>query len=120
MKRMKKYCKIILIMLCIMIMSMGCFTVNAVNNTDSWDNHTAKTFTDGIGNEDDPYVISSAAELALLAKLVNEEHENYSHAYYIQTRDIDLVGYEWIPIGTYEDDEYEKQFFVHTMVMDMK
>ena len=110
MKRIKKYCKVISIMLCIVLLNTSCFTVNAVNNTDSWENHAAKSFADGTGSEDDPYVISSATELALLAKLVNEGNKKYSYAHYIQTKDIDLFGYEWIPIGTYEDDKYEKQF----------
>lgn len=111
MKKMKKYCKVISITLCMIVLSMSCFTVNAVSNTDSWVNHAANSFAYGTGSEDNPYVISSATELALLAKLVNDGNEKYSHAQYIQTKDIDLIGYEWIPIGTYEDDEYEKQFF---------
>ena len=65
--------------------------------TDTWANHAAEYFSTGNGTESDPYLISTAAELALVAKHANEEVE--TGKYYELAADIDLKGYEWVPIG---------------------
>ncbi len=54
----------------------------------------------GSGALDDPYLISSAAELTLLANCVNGG-TSYSGSYFQQTSDILLEG-SWTPIGTQE------------------
>ena len=76
----------------------------------------ADTDWEGSGTEQSPYLISSAAELAGLAKLVNQiptptatdnpttedwyEHDNhFSGAYFKLTDDIDLAAHYWVPIG---------------------
>ncbi len=56
----------------------------------------ATAFAGGSGTEADPYLISTAAELALLASGSAEQMA----ANYLLTADIDLSGYsDWTPIG---------------------
>lgn len=62
---------------------------------DTWQNHKADSLTMSNGK----YVISSAEELAYFAYQVNQQNSVYSTASYIQTADIDLSQYCWIPIG---------------------
>lgn len=65
---------------------------------DTWENHAATSFAGGSGTEKDPWLISSAEELAYLAKTCNNG-EMYSDKYFEQTADIYLGGYEWSSIG---------------------
>ncbi len=61
----------------------------------------------GSGTEEDPYQISTKAELKKMRDLINNPQVNsmFTYAYYIQTADIDLNDEKWIPIGSfYEDD----------------
>lgn len=55
-----------------------------------WDGTIASHFDGGTGTEDNPYQISNASQLALLAKLVNENNISYNSADYILTADIYL------------------------------
>lgn len=57
----------------------------------------AEAFAGGTGTESDPYQISTAAEMALMEKLIREEaedidagHHEHSDAYYVLTSDIEL------------------------------
>ncbi len=58
----------------------------------------------GAGTSANPYKITCAEDLALLAYAVNHGLSNnnlaYKDAYYEVTRDIDLGGRYWVPIGT--------------------
>lgn len=65
-----------------------------------WDGATATAFSDGTGTADDPYQVKSPANLFYLSQ--NVASENYRDAYYVLTRDIDLGGHEWTPIGSEE------------------
>ena len=67
--------------------------------TGVWDGISATSFSAGNGTAESPYEISDAYNLAYLAKTVNEGTADEG-AYYIITKDIDLGGYEWTPIGT--------------------
>ena len=70
------------------------------------DGGTATSFSGGDGTEDNPYIISSAAELYWLAYTVNSfVYEGYNNAHYILTTDIYLGGYQWEPIGVYYFDD---------------
>ena len=65
-------------------------------------------FAGGDGSEGNPYQISTAAQLAKLAELVNAGDSSYNSKYYQLTSDLDLSGYGknynggkgWISIGT--------------------
>ena len=70
-------------------------------------------FSGGDGTEDAPYIITTAAELAQLALLINTGDAGYLFRYYILGNDINLSSYGksfnggkgWIPIGT-SDSSY--------------
>lgn len=64
----------------------------------AWDGTTVSESLKGEGTEASPYLVESAADLAFLAKSVNEG-TNYEGKYITQTADIDLGGKEWTPIG---------------------
>lgn len=59
----------------------------------------ATSFAGGTGEENDPYQISTAAQLAYLAKQVNEGTD-YQRVHFRLVSDLDLSGKEWTPIGT--------------------
>jgi hypothetical protein len=69
---------------------------------------------DGLGTEQNPYIIYTHEELALLATLVNDGNETYNAAYYKLANNLDLSAYGedfnngkgWIKIGTQENPFY--------------
>ena len=69
------------------------------NFQENWINHYADSFAGGTGTESDPYLISTAEELARMAYLINNT-SNYSTSHFQLTDDIDLSDYWWTPIGT--------------------
>lgn len=71
-----------------------------VDDYSEWDGKSVKTDFSGEGTQESPYLITSAAELAGLAKNVNDgEQTIYSGKYFKLTTNIDLMGHEWMPIG---------------------
>ena len=85
----------------------------------------AETFAGGSGTENDPFQIETAQQLALLAKVTNQEYDwehqdekdLYRNGYYVLTADIVLndtsnfanwetkaPAYAWEPIGTRRND----------------
>ena len=84
----------------------------APDNTDlMWTDSgvTRDTTFAGSGTEDDPYLISSAEELAGLAYMTNISTSttyNSSNVYYRQTADIDVSAYWWDSIGTSTSSTY--------------
>ena len=71
---------------------------------------TMPAYSGGNGTEDDPWQISSVADLKLLANTINDGKAagfdadsanigNYYGYYFKQTADIDLTGVSWEPIG---------------------
>lgn len=73
-------------------------------DVDEWNGRdVADKFSGGTGIESDPIIISSAAELKLLANNVNNGVANYADVHFKLVAEIDLNGYNWNPIGTYED-----------------
>lgn len=75
-----------------------------------WGGGIADEFTTGSGTEQDPYLISSAEELALLATTTNNG-DTHEGEYFKLTSDIDLENIDWVPIGItnmngWEADDY--------------
>ena len=63
---------------------------------DTWARHY--TMPEGSGTEEDPYQVSTATELAYFAyKTQIQGQESYD--YIVLTDDIDLAGYDWLPMG---------------------
>ena len=71
----------------------------APNLPEKWDGTVAEAFAGGTGTEADPYLVSNAKELALIAKNVNEKTSDYLNVYFKQTADINLDGAAWDAIG---------------------
>lgn len=69
---------------------------------------SAAEFAAGDGTQGAPYQISSAGELANLAKMVNDGKTD-ENTYFELTADIDLGGKEWTPIGT-KDSQFAGKF----------
>lgn len=70
---------------------------SSTGSTTTWDGTTAET--NWYDTNSDSYTISTAAQLAGLAKLVNEG-KTFSGKTITLGADIDLGGKEWTPIGT--------------------
>ena len=65
-----------------------------------WDGSIATGFAGGSGTKEDPYLISTGAQLALLAYEIRYvEDSEYCSKYYQLTNSINLGGLEWEPIG---------------------
>lgn len=99
---MKKWMSFILTfaLLCTMCTGIGT-TALAANPTDTWDNHTEASFAGGAGTKEDPYLISTAGQLAKLAADINSgvSATQYNGMYFRLQNDLDLSAYRWIPIG---------------------
>ncbi|MCD7761924.1 MAG: glycosyltransferase family 39 protein [Lachnospiraceae bacterium] len=66
---------------------------------------TTEVFAGGSGTYEDPYLIETADQLMLFARMVNEGR-SFEGSYIRQTADIDLEGYDWVPIGEYGSGAY--------------
>ena len=108
MKHNSKFLSLLLaLVLCFTALPISAFAVTPPN----------EFLSGGSGTQDDPWLISTAADLKALADFVNSGNaKNYDadcntnppgnfHGYYFkQTADIDLQGVEWDPIG-YDGEE---------------
>ncbi len=113
---MKKNISLILAMSIIMSLFVPMQFVKAA--ADVWDGTTVDTSWSGSGTESEPYLITSGAELAGLANVVNNAattdsivattnlsasdsvYDVYKNTYFRITTDINLDDNEWTPIGT--------------------
>ena len=83
--------------------------VGGVSGADIWDGTTVDTTWAGSGTADNPYLITSAAELKGLANQVNNGN-TYSGKYFKLTTDLDMAGKIWRPIGTSETNPFKGTF----------
>lgn len=95
--------RILIFVLCLTLF-VGMFPVAVFASEESkesvgWEGAIASGFSAGSGTESNPYQISNAAELAFLAKSVNEGN-SYANTYFELIEDIDLQEAKWLPIGT--------------------
>ena len=88
------------------------FTVQATNTLGSATKNltiTIGSVGEGDGSEENPYIITTPAQLAHLSTLVNEGNKDFNNKYYILGNDIDLniAPYNsdtgWTPIGIFID-----------------
>lgn len=91
-QNMKKFLTFVLI--AAMMLSMIVVSTSA----EAWDGTTVSAALTGEGTAEKPYLVATAADLAFLAKSVNEG-TSYEGQYITQTADIDLGNKEWTPIG---------------------
>lgn len=77
------------------LMAVG--TMSAQN---SWTYFAADSYSGGSGTKGDPYQITTPEELAKIAKDC-DSGRTLEDTYFILMNDIDLDGYDWEPIGTF-------------------
>ena len=79
-----------------------------------WDGVTvARGLTNGTGTKDDPYIITSGAELAYIAQRANSgagDNPGFRGKYFSLTKDIDLGNHQWTPIG-WSEGAHSKGFY---------
>ena len=80
-------------------------TAPTINADEDWTQHHANSFGSGTGTSSDPYIITSAQELAYLAYSVNNG-TNYSGKYFKQINNIDLSAYTWVAIGDFSTNPF--------------
>lgn len=68
----------------------------------AWRDYAAADFAGGSGTEADPYQIEDGAQLAKIAKDVEDNVTVYKDAYFRLENDIDLSAHRWNPIGVYK------------------
>ena len=59
----------------------------------------ARSFKDGDGTQNNPYLIANAQQLKKLVEDVNNGNYYYTNTYFKLTTDIEVTADEWIPIG---------------------
>ena len=64
----------------------------------NWDSYYASSFAGGSGSSSNPYLISTAAQLARMSYFVNN-NSSYRSLYYSLTTDIDMSAHYWTSIG---------------------
>ncbi len=82
-------------------------TLYAIWGQSTWSGAVSSRL-DGEGTAENPYKISSAADLAYLANKVNNQTKDPAYEYYELTDNINLAYTEWVPIGLYGT---EHQYF---------
>lgn len=80
----------------------------SVTVLDDWINHAASSYQSGTGTASDPYIISSAPQLAKLAYETRINKNRYYGKYFKLASNIDLGGRNWTPIGAVEYKNKQK------------
>lgn len=77
----------------------------AVTKEPSWANFADTSWYDGenaaSGSSSDPYVMTTAEQLAGLAQLLKNNESTFEGSYFVLDSDIDLQNREWLPIGRF-------------------
>lgn len=80
----------------------------------AWRDNAATEFAGGSGTATDPYLITDGAQLAKVAKDVEDNVTVYKDVYFRLENDIDLSAHRWNPIGVwkwYENGASENKTF---------
>ena len=83
------------------------------SQVDLWDGSSVSESLTGSGTQEDPYLVQSGADLAYIAKVVNDAAAgtaNFQGVYFKMTKSIDLGGKE-LRIGDYTADKRFYGFF---------
>ena len=73
------------------------FDPSSKRTANQWNGSIASGFAGGSGTKDDPYLISTGAQLAYMAQCIN--NNKYMWSFFRLTNSINLNGREWMPIG---------------------
>ncbi len=74
-----------------------------------WNGQAAESFAEGSGSQDQPYRISTPAELVLLANMVNGG-DGQENVYFELAQDIDVSVIDWTPIGNTSSHAFKGYF----------
>lgn len=96
----KQFITCIALLACVMIMPIQTW---AQEPTTNWKDYTDTNWYDSASNS---FTISTAAQLAGLAKMVNEGKDTFAGKTIVMAADIDLGAHLWKPIGT----DYTRSF----------
>ena len=114
MKEKIKYVGAMLIcFIAVLFMQMPVLADDGVPAT-AWRDNAAAAFAGGSGTAADPYLITDGAQLAKIAKDVEDNVTVYKDAYFRLENDIDLSAHRWNPIGVwkwYENGASENKTF---------
>lgn len=91
---MKKITALFLLACLMLALLPGC----SAEKPDVWDGTVAESFSGGDGTADDPYTVTKASQLALLAAEINAG-KDYTGKHVSLDRDLDLAMLDWTPIG---------------------
>lgn len=75
-----------------------------------WNELAADAFAGGDGTKQNPYQVETPQQLAKIANDVDMGTQTYSGVYFDIVADIDLAGYDWLPIG-YKDTQMREFVF---------
>ena len=102
MKEKIKYVGAMLIcFIAVLFMQMPVLADDGVPAT-AWRDNAAAAFAGGSGTAADPYLITDGAQLAKVAKDVEDNVTVYKDVYFRLENDIDLSAHRWNPIGVYK------------------
>ena len=114
MKEKIKYAGAMLIcFIAVLFMQMPVLADDGVPAT-AWRDNAAAAFAGGSGTAADPYLITDGAQLAKVAKDVEDNVTVYKDVYFRLENDIDLSAHRWNPIGVwkwYENGASENKTF---------
>lgn len=114
MKEKIKYVGAMLIcFIAVLFMQMPVLADDGVPAT-AWRDNAAAAFAGGSGTAADPYLITDGAQLAKVAKDVEDNVTVYKDVYFRLENDIDLSAHRWNPIGVwkwYENGASENKTF---------
>lgn len=114
MKEKIKYVGAMLIcFIAVLFMQMPVLADDGVPAT-AWRDNAAAAFAGGSGTAADPYLITDGAQLAKVAKDVEDNVTVYKDVYFRLENDIDLSAHRWNPIGVwkwYENGASENKKF---------
>lgn len=114
MKEKIKYVGAMLIcFIAVLFMQMSVLADDGVPAT-AWRDNAAAAFAGGSGTAADPYLITDGAQLAKVAKDVEDNVTVYKDVYFRLENDIDLSAHRWNPIGVwkwYENGASENKTF---------
>ena len=95
---------------CTVIGNMTFYAVYKATDKSAWTGKVADSFHSGYGTKALPYIIKTADQFALFAKVINEQTEGYTDAYYALGNNINLGGNTWVPIGITKEKPFSANF----------
>ena len=99
--RLKKYLAGLLAILFLLTDLPPGVTARAAQAEDKWVNYAAEAFAGGSGTQEDPYQISGAEHLALVAQKYNTKAATAGKYFKVMAAQIDLTAHEWVPVTTF-------------------